>query len=481
MKKFSLSDKGKLGGVSVISVTLVLAAAMLLVAGFDALENRFALRIDHSFNGVTTTGQETERILRDLDSDVHVYALFSPGQEDETLISILDRYAAASPHFSYSLENLAKNPTLVRSISSSLDDASVSNDCLIVYGKASDRSRILNMTDYLSQSYDMENGSYYVSGLDYERRLSEAILFVTAPEVPAIQLLSGHGELTEDTLTPMKEMLESYNYSIRSVDLLRGDSLQTDSPLMILSPIKDLSEAQLRQVDAFARAGGSLFITMDFSLADELPNFNSLLLNYGFVPRKGLVVADQEEVESYYSSPAVLLPYMEVAEVTASLIAQKQTTLILAGAMSFEEPPTNDSFLSVNVLLRSGKAYLRDTADNADDISQKATDPTGTFPLALSAERAFDDGTRSKAFIIGNSSVFTDSWLYQNTYSGEFLLSLVSYLSTSSPVSLSIQPKAAVRAPLRMDSPAVNYTVLILLPMAVIAAGILVLVPRRRR
>lgn len=481
MKKLFLSEKRKLGSLSIVSIVLALAAAAALVAGFDAVEKRFAFRIDCSYNSITTSGRETARILRELDSDVHVYALFSPGKQDKTLISILERYASASKHFTFSLENLTQNPALIHSISSSIDDGSVSSDCLIIHGLKNDRTRILNLADYLSESYDLESGRFYISGFNYEKKLSEAVLFVTAPEVPAIQVLSGHGELTEQNYAPMKTLLEDYNYSMKPVDLLKGDVLNPLSPLMILSPVKDLSAVQLEKINAFTRAGGSLFITMDFSLMNELPNFKALYLNYGFIPRKGLVVAAQEETESYYDSPAVLMPYMEMSEPTAALIDQKQTTLILAGAMSFEEPRKSSSLLTNGVLLRSGKAYLRDTEDNSKDISQKGTDPTGTFPLALIGERVFEDGTHSKAFIIGNSSLFTDSWLYQNTYSGEFLLRLISYLGTSSPVSLSIQPKAAIRPPLQMTIPAFNYLVLILLPFSILILAMVVLLPRRRR
>lgn len=480
MKKIILSEKKKMGGLSILSVALALAAALIFIAGLDALENRFALKVDYSFNSITTNSQETERILRELDSDVHVYALFSSGNEDRTLIAILERYAAASGHFTFSIENLMQNPTLIHSISSSLDDSTVSSNCLIVYGKQRSRTRVLDMTDYLSQSFDMESGSYYISGLNYEKKLTEALLYVTAPEVPVIQVLSGHGELDETHLASMKDLLQSYNYALETVDLLKGDSLDPDSLLMILSPVKDLSDSQLQKIDAFSRAGGSVFITMDFSLTEQLVNFETLYHGYGFMPKKGLVVADQSEIESYYNSPAVLMPYMEVAEPTASLIDQKQTTLILAGAMGFEEPQRLNPLLSNAVLLRSGKAYLRDTSDESGDISQKDTDPRGVFALALTAERAFEDGTRSKAFIIGNSSVFTDSWLYQNTYSGEFLLNLISYLSATTPVSLSIQPKAAIRPPLRIASPVLNHLALILLPLIPLAVAATVLIPRKR-
>ncbi len=481
MKKSLFSERKKLGSYSLFFSALVIVMAGLVILALDALEARFALKIDNSYNTITTQSAETKRILNELDSDVHVYALFSPGEEDRALIAVLERYAAVSDYFSFSVESLVHNPALIRHISSSLDDSSVSNDCLIIHGKEKDRTRILNIIDYVTQAYDPQSGAFYISGFNYEQKLSEAIVYVTASEVPSIQLLSGHGELDLSSIGPMMDLLMSYNYSVNSVDLLRGNVLDPLSSLMILSPVKDLTEDQLKKIDTFVRSGGSLFMSVDFSLYDDLPNFESLYRSYGFIRKKGLVVAQEDEYESYYNSPAVLMPYMDMSEPTAALIAQNQTTLILAGAAAFEEPQAHNINLTNYVLLRSGNAYLRDTSDQSNDITRKETDHTGTFVLAMTAERSFDDGTRSKAFIIGNSSVFIDSWLYENTYSAEFLLSLIQYLSPSSPIRLSIPPKNAIRPPLRISYPLLNGLAISVLPLAVIVLALIVLLPRKRR
>ena len=61
----------------------------------STLEQQNGWRVDYSFNGVTTQSETTRRILDALTEDVHIYALFSSGQEDLQLIEVLNRYAAA--------------------------------------------------------------------------------------------------------------------------------------------------------------------------------------------------------------------------------------------------------------------------------------------------------------------------------------------------------------------------------------------------
>lgn len=79
---------------------------------------------------------------------------------------------------------------------------------------------------------------FYVSGLNYEQRISGSLLYVTAPDVPSIQLLGGHGELSREDTAAMENLLLNYNYALNPVDLLRGDELDVSSPLMILSPVR---------------------------------------------------------------------------------------------------------------------------------------------------------------------------------------------------------------------------------------------------
>lgn len=190
----------------------------------------------------------------------------------------------------------------------------------------------------------------------------------------------------------------------------------------------------------------------------------------------------KEETESYYTSPAVLMPYFEMTEPTASMIEDKQTTLILAGSTAFNDPGlSQQNNLTQYVVLRSGNAYLRDTSDGSSDIEQTPIDETGTFPLALISERLHSDGIRSKTFVIGNVTVFTDNWLYQNTYSADFLLNLVQYLSPTKAVNLIISPKAAIREPLRVSNYPLNYLILIIFPLTVCFTALAVLLPRRKR
>ena len=61
-------------------------------------------------------------------------------------------------------------------------------------------------------------------------------------------------------------------------------------------------------INNFAKAGGALFITLDFNISTNMPQLDALYRSYGFVRRPGLVVAEDAEVE-LLQLPAMLMPY----------------------------------------------------------------------------------------------------------------------------------------------------------------------------
>ena len=460
---------------------LCAAACVLTVVAADYLESKYDWQLDYSFNNITTQGEATENLLDSLTRDVRMYAVFSDGSEDSQLIALLNRYQARTPHITWSQENLTRNPLLLQLASSYGDDSAVNSDCLIIRCEETGRTRVLTAEDYIERTYDAEQGLYTITGWQYEKSISEAILYVTADSLPRMQMLTGHGELDEASTTVMEDYLTSANYDLSRVNLLTDGAPDPDAPLMILSPTKDLSETELQMLTDYVQAGGDLFITVSYTDPDELPNFYALYRLYGFEPIPGLVLEDEARTDAYYESIPNLIPTMLTTDATGTLVAAGYDTLILAGARALETPTQQDSALSVYVALESTEgAYIRTLgAGSTVSIERQADDRTGPFALALCASRVFDGGQNSRAFIIGNDSMFLDNWMYAYTYSGELLLQVSQYLQGKPPVDLDILSRPAVRQQLNVSNAAAPVVLLTLLPMLVAVLAVAVLLPRR--
>ncbi|MBR5231528.1 MAG: Gldg family protein [Clostridia bacterium] len=482
MKKLLLRRKTVHTLLCLLAVLLCVMLSLLA----DTAEKKNGLRLDLSFNAITTHSEETEKLLSSLQEKVHVYALFSAGNEDRQLIELLNRYAAVSDQFTWTQENLTRNPLLSQIVSSEVGDGAVSSDCLVVRCEATGRTRILSGSDYVQYSYNMETGAYEASGWTYEKSLSEAILYVTSDELPLLQFLTGHDELDADEAAAMEEKLKSANYRVSRINLSLGDIPDPAAPLFILSPRKDLTEQELNTLHNFARLGGNFFITADFDDPDQLPRFFSLYREYGFEPIPGIVVADENDRRSYYYNNSQLLPQMLPGDVTDYLYANEFTQIIMVGARGFEMPKESTSALITYPCLVTGDtAYIRDFDENLKNeeisVAKQPGDRVGQFALAVTADRAFSDGTRSKAFIIGSSAIFTDKtgFMYANTYSGELLLYAAQYVSGAKTVSLDILPREVVRPQLGYSDVMTPALLLTLAPLTVLVAAVAVLKPRK--
>lgn len=482
MKKLSLRRKT----AHTLLCLMACAVCILVIMLADSAEKKNGLRVDLSFNAITTHSETTEKLLNSLSEKVHVYALFSAGNEDLQLMELLDRYAAVSENFTWSKENLTRNPLLSQIVSSEVGDGAVTSDCLVVRCEKTGRTRVLSGDDYVQYSYNVDSGAYEASGWTYEKSLSEAVLYVTSSELPLLQFLTGHDELDADEAAAMEEKLESANYRVSRIHLALGDIPDPAAPLFILSPRQDLTKEELGTLYDFARLGGSFFITADFDDPDSLPNFFSLYREYGFEPLPGVVAADEKDRKSYYYNNSQLLPRMLPGDVTDYLYANDFTQIIMVGARAFEMPKESTASLITSPCLVTGEtAYIRDfdeTLKNEEiSIEKQAGDREGQFALAITADRAFSDGTRSKAFIIGSSAVFTDKtgFMYANTYSGELLLYAAQYLSGAKTVSLDILPRQIVRPQLNYTDVLTPALLLTLAPLMVLVAAVAVLRPRK--
>lgn len=488
MKKLSFWKNPRLryGGMSTLILCLLLAALLGANFLFSALEKNNGWRVDCSFNGITTQSETTLQILDQLPCPVHIYALFPKGQEDAPLMELLDRYAAASPLVTWEQTDITLNPGLLTRFQSSTGTTEVSNDSLIVSCEDTGRWKVLSPGDFVSLGLDYETGSFTYAGYTYESRITSAINYVTQERIPRVLMLQGHGELSQEETSVLAELLEANNFEVTYFSFADKDiTPQPDDLVAILSPLRDLTNEELETLSAFAGQGGSFLFTCDYTdPVDTMPNYQALLRAYGFLPKDGLVIASKEEPDSYYSDMRIaLIPTMCSTDVTYELVSTGRDTLLLVGSRAFEMPEQADRNLNASAVLTTGyKAYLRSlTTGDLTSLEQTDGDELGPFALGLQASRVTTEGYISRAFVLGCSTLLTDSQVHAMTDSQEFILRMAEYLLNTEPTDLGIMAKSALRPQLSVASVTLGSLLLVALPMAVLAVALVVLWPRRNR
>ncbi len=480
-KKFFARPKLRCGAFSALLTVLVIAVVLVVGSIADALESQHNLQADFSFNQITSQSEVTKGVIDQLTRDVHLYYLAADGDETPTLVSLLKRYAVASPHITYSQVDITKNPGLAAQFKEELSTTTaLTDDRIIVYCKENNRARVLTANNYITVYYDSEAGDYTQSKYTYEKSITEAILYTTQDELPVLQVLTGHGELTSDETINMDQFLVSSNYMIQRVNLITGGTLDPASPLMILSPVLDFNQDEMDQLDTFAAQGGSFFVLTEFYDPLDLPNFNALLLSYGMEAYPGIVIAKEDDPSNYYPGyQTYLIPAMQPTETTQVLLDAKKDTVVAPLARAYIMPEITH-YLTVEPLLVSLNSYIRDTTDGSEKTEQQPTDKEGDFVIAAMCTRVENDGTRSRMFIQGCTAMFTE-YSALNSYSYAYLLQVLQTLQGKSPVNLNILPRDAIRPTLSAASLTPAILITVLLPLIVLAIALVVLLPRRNR
>ena len=465
---------------SLVITVLVMTACILTALVFDTLEARFALQKDFSFNGATTHSRIASQQLQALTKPVHVYVVSSTPAKDNTLLSLLTRYAAETDLFTFSEESVTQSPTLLTSFRDALNEREVTGDCLIVHCSKTGRTRIILSEDFIVYEYDTTTGYYVPTGINYDKVLTEAIVFTAQEDPLTVQLLRGHGEISGDDLSVISQTLTKANYNLEEINLLTGDTLDVDEPLLILCPQLDLSEKELALLMQFANAGGHFFIISDYT--DPIyENYSALLRTWGIDFYTGLVMAQKDDRQSYYDEgPAFLMPRMTETDMTRPLIESGRDTLLLPGSRAIYLPETAPEGVYMETQLITGRAYVRDYVNSEPNQTiQQPTDAEGYFALSVLSSRVSEEGNVSRMLVTGNAEMFTNWWINENTYASDYLLRSIQYLQGESPLNLDIAGKTAVREPLTLHSLMPLILTVALLPIMVLAVALRVLLPRK--
>lgn len=486
MKKINLSflrnPKFRYGSLSTALLCVAIAALVALCGLFTTLEKKHGWRMDFSFNTITSYSESTEAVLDELKYPVHIYALYERGNEDLLLFELLDRYAAASDLITWEQAPLSLNPTFASRFAGATADNAVTTDCLVVFCEETERFRVLNAEDFLTLSIDYNAGTYAYDKLTYESSLTSAIAYVTQETIPVVYMLQGHDELDQNTAATLADFLQGNHYDVRFA-ALRDAAPTPDDLLVFLAPVRDLTDSELATITEFTRQGGSILFACDYSdPIASMPNYQALLRSYGFLPLEGVVVAAKEDASAYFEgNRTVLLPEMQPTSITLDLMLNGTTTLILSTARAFETPGTTDNSLTVMPMLLSGEgSYLR-SLSGSTSLSKQAGDKEGPFALALEAYRFSDTGDVSRAVMIGSSAALTNEYYYTMTHAQEFIIRTMEYLVDSAASNLGIMARAAVRPGLSADALTLGSLLLVALPLAVLAAALIILYPRRYR
>ena len=421
------------GSYSTLLIVIFVAIVVVINMIVGKLPSKYT-QIDISDQQLYSIGDETKKVLNNLDKDVTIYQIAQSGSEDETISNLLQKYADESKHVKVELKDPVVSPKFVSEYTS---DQVSSNSLIVVCG---DRNKVVNYNDMYESTMDYNTYNYQTTGFDGEGQITSAIAYVTTENLPVLYTLEGHGEKELDST--IKEDIEKANMEIKTLNLISEGSVPDDAAcLLIDSPSSDISEDEKTALLDYLENGGKAMVFSDY-IESTLTNFAAVLENYGVKAADGIVFEGDNQ---HYGMqmPYYLLPTVNSTD-ASSETASSGYYIIMPYAQGIQKlDDVRDTVTVEDILTTSDSAYSK-TNLQSETLEKEEGDVEGPFALGVSIKEDVGDGKKTQ-IIYYSSSYIMDSQMNQLVSGGNEKLvteSLNSMVSTEETATVSIPSKS---------------------------------------
>ena len=456
--------------MSVIFIAVVIVINMIV----STIPSKYS-EIDISSQKLYSIGDETKKMLKDLEKDVTIYQIAQSGSEDENISNLLKKYEDESKHIKVEQKDPVVNPKFVSQYTS--DDLSA-NSLIVVCG---DRNKVIDYNNMYETSIDYQTYSSQTTGFDGEGQITSAIGYVTSENLPVLYTVEGHGE--KDMDSSIKEDIEKANMDIKSLNLLTEGSVPDDADcLFIDSPSTDFSSDEKDAIIEYLENGGKAMIFSDYT-TEDMPNFDAILENYG-VQRVDGVVFEGDNQHYAMQMPYYLVPTINSIDASSETASAGYYVLVpyAQGIKQLED--VRDTVKIESILTTSDQAYSK-TDLNSNTIEKEDGDVEGPFDLGVSITESLDDDKETQIVYYSTSNLM-DSQTNQMVSGGNEKLimeSLKWMTDTEESASVSIPSKSLEVSYLTItdyDAAFWKICTIALIPGIFLVIGFVVWIKRRK-
>ena len=456
--------------MSVIFIAVVIVINMIV----STIPSKYS-EIDISSQKLYSIGDETKKMLKDLEKDVTIYQIAQSGSEDENISNLLKKYEDESKHIKVEQKDPVVNPKFVSQYTS--DDLSA-NSLIVVCG---DRNKVIDYNNIYETSIDYQTYSSQTTGFDGEGQITSAIGYVTSENLPVLYTVEGHGE--KDMDSSIKEDIEKANMDIKSLNLLTEGTVPDDADcLFIDSPSTDFSSDEKDAIIEYLENGGKAMIFSDYT-TEDMPNFDAILENYGVQRTEG-VVFEGDKQHYAMQMPYYLVPTINSTDASSEIASAGYYVLAPYAQGIKQLDDVRDTVKIESILTTSDQAYSK-TDLNSNTIEKEDGDVEGPFDLGVSITESLDDDKETQIVYYSTSNLM-DSQTNQMVSGGNEKLimeSLKWMTDTEESASVSIPSKSLEVSYLTItdyDAAFWKICTIALIPGIFLVIGFVVWIKRRK-
>lgn len=375
------------------------------------------MQIDLTQNNKFTLSEQTKQTLSALDQDIKILSFTTtdtnPYMKRE-VVELVQEYKKRSSRITFEEYDPVANPAIAKQYE--VDPAGT----LVV--QSGDQKKTLPFYDMFLPSQQNPNG-YSFSG---EEKLTQALVNFNVKEKKKLYFLSGHNEIPLTQMTLWRTGLESANYEVKDLNLLREGKIPDDAEmLVIVGPESDLSDKEAELVKAYLDGKGKLYLALGFNpdMSAKWKNIDALMSAYGIKNQHAVAI---EPKQSALYDPLSIVPEYGSHEITRKLKEYNLLTVMtLAVTMKVDQP--NADYPATAILSTTDKAYgetdLKALATQGTS-KKDASDVAGPLQLGYVVQ---SKDSKPKAVMLGSSTFLVDRYIQQQG-NRDFALNSIGWL-----------------------------------------------------
>ena len=518
-KSFNLR-KLKRGGFSVIVTAIFIAAVVLINIIVNTLLIRFDVRFDLTRQKLFSIDESTANYLASLDDTINIY--FCAEEEEFTsrpfyfqVTEIAARFSEANKNINIHFVDRLSNPTFAANYGGNLADSDV-----IIESERTGRYRIIGTEEYIIREIfyqgrriseqEANNISMWTQGTapiettfyaGAERAFLSAIMSVSDLSPSRVGLAYGLGQgLNEHentmalaTLLGIMELLDANSYSVEAVDMFLTEEIDPEIDfLIIFAPTEDFSSASIEKINKWLENNMMYGKTLIYFPANRdiraTPNLDTYLAEWWGLQVENYLISQQNQNVASPGTRGMEQFILAVADFTTGVNENFLGANMRPVTLLFEQDGSTSTFpLLVTYQGAMALAFPDNGVEYTEDEVPDVIGPAVFCVAGMSRKRYIDRGEARNAHVIvfGAPEIFAPPYIESvQLTNARFLLNIFNELSGRDENTVHIRPPSY--HPPTFDITARQaYTIslffVIIIPLLIIAAGLVVFFRRRYR
>lgn len=462
--------------------TIIMAILIaIVIIPINMIVSKLDIKFDMTPNKIYSANlsKTTLALLDSLNETINIYFAYDlddlvDGDDYNTLIlkNAIEKYGE---HPNINL--ITGYPDDMPEVYSQFSDLTINTGDIIVQG-SNTYKQISSTSMFVSETTESTNTtSYYFVGENY---ITGAIQYVKDGFDPSICFLRGHGEIsTSEKFNTLTNMLESYNYQVKDLNLSTSDIPEDCKIIIVASPTSDFSTEETSKINDYLANGGNIvfMLSPNDDTSEVYNNINSITGTYGIYMDYDIVKETDEDMY-YADDPYTIGCYLNTVDWNseAEQFVEEGYYAVMPPSRSFYAQSDSDSVTAQPLIYTTNTAVGEPYGiDDYDTITNES--------LILAAYAEDTSRNNSKMLVFGNSEFITDE-IFEQEYTVTAVSTLLSGLAWmyDSSVDMGIAERSYQYDYMVIDSQSKGYGVLAIMlsiPVIIIVVGVVIWIRRK--